>query len=90
MNNLSILPNDNIADEPPAATPPPPLQRYVPPTWTYVKVLDLDMGFGTMVWFMVKWTFAAIPAACMVLLIMGMVFALLAALGVIPGSLGVK
>ncbi len=34
-----------------------------------VVAIDMDMSFGNMVFFMIKWTFAAIPAAIFVILI---------------------
>ncbi len=49
-------------------TPPEPPAR--------VSVVDIDMPFGSMVSFMIKWTLAAIPA----LLILAICGALLAAL----------
>lgn len=41
-----------------------------------VDVVNADMGFGTMVWFMVKWALASIPAVIF-LLIMGTTVAVL-------------
>jgi hypothetical protein len=82
MNNLSILPNDIIADEPPA--PPikaldvllrPPVQ---PPA---VRVVDFEMSFSKMVGFMVKLSFAAIPAAFIIMMIWALCLAILAAIG---------
>lgn len=45
-----------------------------------VTVVDFDMDFATMVWFMIKWTVAAIPAAIFlgfVVLAFAMLFGLL-------------
>jgi hypothetical protein len=72
MNNLSILPN-NIADDSPAAPPPLPKWAVVEalaksPTYTNVKVVDFHMSFGNMVTFMVKFSFATIPAALIIIM----------------------
>jgi hypothetical protein len=46
-----------------------------------VTVTDVKMPFGSMVWFMVKWTVATIPAAIILAVIfVGVVFLLLAIL----------
>ena len=42
---------------------------------TPVKVLDVDMAFGTMVWFMIKVAIAAIPAALALAAIFGILSA---------------
>ena len=47
-----------------------------------VIVVDLDIPFGKMVWFMVKWTLASIPAMILVSLILFAIFVLLGACGV--------
>jgi hypothetical protein len=39
-----------------------------------VRVTDIDMSFGQMVWFMVKWAIASIPAA----IVLGIIFTLFA------------
>jgi hypothetical protein len=78
MNNLSILPNDNITDDPP---PPPPVRGLPPPPiYTNVKVLDFEMSFSKMVTFMVKVSFAAIPAAIIIFMIWMVGLALLRAI----------
>lgn len=41
-----------------------------------VVVTDIDMKFGTMVWFLVKLAIASIPAA-LILLIFGVILALI-------------
>ena len=55
-----------------------------------VIVADIDMRFPTMVWFMVKWAFATIPALMLICLIIGsIVFILgggLALLGSVAGG----
>ena len=38
-------------------------------TRTEVVVVDINMPFGSMVWFMVKWSIAAIPAFLILVLI---------------------
>jgi hypothetical protein len=45
-----------------------------------VTVTDFDMGFGSMVMFMVKWSLAAIPAMIILALIGGGIFMVLAAI----------
>ena len=52
-------------------SPPPPAP--VPPQRLSVSVRDIDMPFLSMVVFMIKWAFASIPAA-IILLIVGAVF----------------
>jgi hypothetical protein len=44
-----------------------------------VTVADIDMRFGSMVWFMVKWAFAAIPAFIIIFVILLVAFAFLSA-----------
>jgi hypothetical protein len=46
-----------------------------------VIVTDFDMSFGNMVGFMIKWAFAAVPAAIIIFMLVMMGMALLAALG---------
>jgi ABC-type Na+ efflux pump permease subunit len=91
MDNLSILPNDNISDEPPA---PPPIPKWAlvealakAPTYQKVKVVDIEMSFGSMVIFMVKWAFAAIPAVIMIFGICLFILAALTAGGYGVGSM---
>jgi len=77
MNNLSILPNDNIAGDPPAPpSPPAPPRRANYPSQTYqnVRVVDIEMGFGSMVVFMIKWAFASIPAVIAIFAIFMLIF----------------
>jgi hypothetical protein len=38
-------------------------------TITTVRIADIEMGFGSMVRFMVKWAFAAIPAIIIIFII---------------------
>jgi hypothetical protein len=68
--NLSIINND--PPEMPPAPPiiPPPSQ----PTWSYVRVQDIEMSFGSMVTFMVKWAFASIPAVIIIVMISFAIF----------------
>jgi hypothetical protein len=40
--------------------PAPPRPIYQPPP--RVIVADFEMNFGSMIWFMIKWAFASIPA----------------------------
>ena len=47
---------------------------------TRITVADIDMPFGSMVSFMVKWAFATIPALIIICFITFMILALLAAL----------
>lgn len=57
---------------------------------TRVVVTDVDMKFGTMIVFMIKWAIAAIPAAFILSLIvmaLGVVFVVvLSALGLAAGA----
>jgi ABC-type sugar transport system permease subunit len=41
----------------------------------YVVVTDIDMSFGNMVWFMVKWAFASIPAMIIIAIIVAVLVA---------------
>ena len=68
--NLSIIDNDlpEVPEAPPI--PPPPSQ----PTWSYVRVQDIEMSFGSMVSFMVKWAFASIPAVIIIVMLCGAIF----------------
>ena len=65
---------------------PQPMMQ--PPT--RVVVTDIDMKFGTMIVFMVKWAIAAIPATLILSIIGGAImavfFVLLGALGVMAGA----
>ncbi len=55
-------------------------------TTQQVTVTDVDMKFGSMVWFMIKWAIASIPA----MFILGMGALLLSGFGVVVlGALGV-
>lgn len=51
-----------------------------------VRVTDVDMKFTSMVWFMIKWAIASIPAALILSVILGVVLTtfviMLTALGV--------
>jgi hypothetical protein len=51
-----------------------------------VTVADLEMKFGSMMVFMVKWVFASIPAAIIVIVLVAMLSAVLG--GVFVGLLG--
>lgn len=42
-----------------------------------VMVTDIDMQWGSMVWFMIKWATAAVPAVLFLATIIGMVVVLL-------------
>lgn len=50
-----------------------------------VAVTDIDMPFGSMILFMIKWALASIPAFLILLFIMGSIVAVLAA---VFGGLG--
>jgi DNA-directed RNA polymerase subunit RPC12/RpoP len=70
---------------PPAA--PPSVSVYTPAEMR-VTVTDIDMRFTSMVWFMVKWAVASIPAAMILFGLLGsaaLVFSLLFA-GIIGGA----
>lgn len=41
-----------------------------------VVIMDLNMGFGSMVWFMVKWVLASIPAFIILFIIFSILFAM--------------
>lgn len=45
-----------------------------------VKVIDIDISFGQLVWLMVKASLAAIPAAMILMLFSGAVFLVIAAM----------
>ena len=55
-----------------------------------VVVTDVDMKFGTMIVFMIKWAIAAIPATLILSLIGGVImaimFVILGALGLAAGA----
>ena len=51
---------------------------------TPVVITDIDIPFGSMVAFMVKWTFATIPAA---ILIAAIVLVITVIVGLVAGSL---
>lgn len=36
-----------------------------------VRVKDFDMPFGSMIWFMIKWAFASIPALIIISVVIG-------------------
>ena len=46
-----------------------------------VRVVDVEMPFFSMVGFMVKWAFAAIPALIVIAILWGMLGVILAAMG---------
>jgi len=52
----------------------------------YVVVTDVDMSFGNMVWFMVKWAFASIPAMSVSAVVGFGIMCLLAGVGVALGG----
>lgn len=67
----------------PKPTPPPPPQQQVLrnassmyPGAKPVVVLDINMGFGSMVVFMIKWVLASIPAFIILLIIFSVAGAL--------------
>lgn len=70
--------------QPPASTP----QMISPPA--RVVVTDIDMKFGTMIVFMIKWAIAAIPATIILGMIGGALmlvfFVILTALGLAAGA----
>lgn len=45
----------------------------LPPQPLPVRVTDVDMSFGQMVWFMVKWVLASIPAFLFLAIIFGFI-----------------
>ncbi len=49
-----------------------------------VTVVDIDIPFGRMVIFIVKWTLASIPAMILLSIIFGVLAALLGACGLLP------
>lgn len=51
-----------------------------------VTVTDIKMSFGSMVWFMVKWAFASIPA---LIIVFGVIIAVNIIILMILGALGV-
>lgn len=52
---------------------------------TRVRVTDIDMPFGSMVMFMVKWSLASIPA---LMILAAATFAVVIALATLAGTLG--
>lgn len=65
---------------------PPPRPAYVAPAAPVnVVVMNIDVGFFQMVWLMIKWAFAAIPALMIISMILGTIgfvfAAILAAMG---------
>lgn len=56
-----------------------------------IKVSDFDMPFGSMIWFMLKWAFASIPAMIIFSAVFGAIvfvgILILAALGLSIGSM---
>jgi len=57
----------------------------VPPR---VTVVDFDMPFGSMIWFIFKWTLAAIPALFMLVLLASVIFGVL--VGGVAGLAGLS
>ena len=49
------------------------------------RIVDIDMPFGSMVTFMVKWAIATIPAFILLFLIGAMLIALFGGLGLLAG-----
>ena len=41
-----------------------------------VEVTNFDMPFLDMIWFMIKWTFASIPAAIILLVVLSIILAI--------------
>lgn len=52
-----------------------------------VVVDDVRWGFWSMVWFIIKWVLASIPAMILLGILGAIIFAILAALGVAAGNL---
>ena len=48
----------------------PSCKRKVHSVGQKVKVIDFDMEFGSMVWFMIKWALASIPAFIILFILM--------------------
>lgn len=67
-----------------AACPHCGCQFVVPPQ--YVVVADVEMRFGSMVVFMVKWAVAAIPAALLLILLGAFVVGMLGGVGAMLGG----
>ena len=57
-------------------------RREIAPTARPVVVTDIQMPFGSMVTFMIKWAIASIPAALILFLVFGM------ATGIVAGLVG--
>jgi hypothetical protein len=51
------------------------------PAVQYVTVVDVDIKFWTMVWLMIKWSIAVIPAAIILFGLAALVIAVLTAIG---------
>lgn len=74
--------NDITSDFPSAGkTSSTPIKKEKPPQ--NVRIVGFDMPFGDMVIFMVKWVFATIPAAIIIVLVGLMLGVLLASLGIV-------
>jgi hypothetical protein len=52
-----------------------------------VRIVDIEMGFGSMVVFMIKWAFAAIPALIFIAVIYFIAMLVFTALGIGFGSM---
>jgi hypothetical protein len=62
--------------------------RPATPVAATVVVTDIQMPFGSMVVFMVKWTLASIPALIILALLAGVVLMLFGGLGAVVGVAG--
>lgn len=55
----------------------PVATQYQPAMPSRVSIVDINMPFGSMVLFMVKWSLAAVPALIILTFIFGIIFSLL-------------
>lgn len=58
------------------------------PEYQGVVIKDIHMKFGSMVWFMVKWAFAAIPAMFIIAVIVWVIVLILSLVGFGLKSIG--
>jgi hypothetical protein len=74
--------DDSILEDelPPSATPPPLPSPQRPPPAMRVTVSDIDMPFGAMVIFLLKWVGAVLVVTLILSAIMGILWAILFAL----------
>ena len=59
------------------------------PEWQGIIIKDIHMKFGSMVWFMVKWAFAAIPAMFIIASIVWVIVLILSLIGFGLKSVGI-